>query len=115
MANLLPRSKQIGILNALVEGCSVRSTERMVGVSRETVLSLLVRVGEGCAELLDDTMRDLPCERIEMDEIWAFVQKKQRHVTQDEHESDAAMAAGVAPTLWGMDELLDGALYGLRP
>lgn len=50
MANLLPRSKQIGILNALVEGCSVRSTERMVGVSRETVLSLLVRVGEGCAE-----------------------------------------------------------------
>jgi transposase-like protein len=41
---------------------------------------LLVRVGDGCAALLDERMRDLTCERLEIDELWAFVQKKQRHV-----------------------------------
>src|SRR5437588_6552487 len=80
MANVLPRQKQVAVLSALVEGVSVRSTGRMLDVSRETVLSLLVRVGEGCAALHDRMMRDLPCQRIECDEIWGYVQKKQRHV-----------------------------------
>src|SRR6266850_6356620 len=81
MANILPKTKQVAVLNALAEGVSIRSTERMLDVSRETVLSLLVRVGEGCAALHDRMMRELPCQRIECDEIWGFVQKKQRHVT----------------------------------
>ena len=80
MANHLPRPKQLAILQALTEGCSVRSTERMVGVSRETVLSLLVRVGRGCAVLLDKMMRNLTCERLELDEIWSYVHTKQRHL-----------------------------------
>jgi IS1 family transposase len=80
MSNVLPRSKQLAVLSALVEGVSVRGTERLTGVCREAILSLLVRVGEGCAVLLDETMRDLPCERLEVDELWAFVGKKQRHV-----------------------------------
>ena len=58
----------------------MRGTERLTGVCREAILSLLVRVGEGCANLLDDTMRDLPCKRLEVDELWSVVQKKQRHV-----------------------------------
>lgn len=81
MANILPRDKQIQIIRCLVEGCSVRSTERLVDVSRETVLSLLVRVGEGCAALLDSSLRNLTCCTVQCDEIWAFVGKKQRHVT----------------------------------
>lgn len=80
MANRLPRSKQVAVVNALVEGCSIRSTSRMTGVNRETVGTLLGRLGDGCAALLDDTMRDLPCTRLEIDELWAFVGKKQRHV-----------------------------------
>jgi IS1 family transposase len=87
MSNVLPRSKQIAVLSALVEGVSVRGTERLTGVSREAILSLLVRVGNGCAVLLDERMRDLPCERLEIDELWAFVGKKQRHVKA---EDDAA-------------------------
>jgi IS1 family transposase len=88
MANVLPREKQILVLKCLVEGMSVRGTERLCDVSRETVLSLLVRVGEGCARLLDDMMRNLPCERLELDEIWAFVGKKQKRVriTDDRNE-----------------------------
>jgi IS1 family transposase len=78
---VLPREKQLAVLGALVEGSSVRSTERMTGVHRDTILRLMVRVGNGCSALLDDKMRDLTCTRLELDELWAFVGKKQRHVT----------------------------------
>jgi transposase-like protein len=87
MSNVLPRAKQIAVLNALVEGVSVRGTERLTGVCREAILSLLVRVGNGCAALLNERMRDLACERLEIDELWAFVQKKQRHVRETDDES----------------------------
>src|ERR1700728_4462716 len=87
MANVLPRSKQLAVLNALVEGCSIRSTERMLGIHRDTIMRLGAKVGEGCAVLLDETMRDLPCERLELDELWAFIGKKQRHVTASDDPS----------------------------
>lgn len=87
MANVLPRSKQLAVLSALVEGTSVRSVERMTGVHRDTVIRLMARVGGGCAVLLDETMRDLPCKRLEIDELWAFVQKKERHVTREDDRS----------------------------
>lgn len=87
MANALPREKQIAVVGALVEGCSIRSTERMTGVNRETIGALLSRVGDGCESLLDETMVNLPCERLEIDELWAFVGKKQRHVTQEDDAS----------------------------
>jgi IS1 family transposase len=45
---------------------------------------LLVEVGEGCARLMDEQMRELPCRRIEVDEIWAYVGKKQRHLTRED-------------------------------
>ena len=87
MSNVLHRSQQVAVVNALVEGCSIRSTERMTGVNRETIGTLLVRVGDGCASLLDETMRDLPCARLELDELWAFVGKKQRHVSSSDDAS----------------------------
>lgn len=87
MSNNLPRPKQVAVLNALVEGCSVRSTSRLTGVSIPTVLSLLVRAGEGCERLSDGLMRDLPLTHVECDEIWAFVQKKQRQVTEADDRS----------------------------
>lgn len=87
MANNLSRSKQIAVISALVEGCSLRSTERMTGVNRETIGKLLLAVGDACADLMDRTMRDLPCERLELDELWAFVGKKQRHVTKDDDKA----------------------------
>lgn len=65
----------------------MRSVERMTGVNRETVGTLLLRLGDGCADLLDRTMRDLPCRRLEIDELWAFVGKKQRHVTKMDDRS----------------------------
>jgi IS1 family transposase len=87
MSNVLPRAKQLAVLSSLVEGVSIRGTERLTGVSREAVLSLLVRVGDGCAAVLDAKMRDLPCTRLEIDELWAFVGKKQRHVKETDDAS----------------------------
>ncbi len=87
MANNLSRDKQISVVNALVEGCSIRSTERMTGVNRETIGTLLIRLGDGCADLLDETMRNLDCDRLEIDELWAFVAKKQRHITREDDAS----------------------------
>jgi hypothetical protein len=79
--NRLPLRTRAQIINCLVEGNSIRSTERMTDVHRDTVMKLLVQVGEGCAKIMDTEMRQLPCRRIQVDEIWAYVQKKQRHTT----------------------------------
>jgi IS1 family transposase len=80
MANVLNTDKQITIIGALTEGSSIRSIERMTGVHRDTIMRLGVRVGQGCTHMMDKTMHDLPCTRLETDEIWGFVGKKERNV-----------------------------------
>jgi IS1 family transposase len=87
MANVLRTEKKLAVLNALVEGCSVRSTERMTGVHRDTICRLLATVGNGCSSLLDERMVGLNCQRLEMDELWSYVAKKQRSVRNTDDES----------------------------
>ena len=84
MANNLNTDKQIAIIAALAEGSSIRSIERMTGVHRDTIMRLGVRVGQGCTALMDFKLRDLPCKRLEMDEIWGFVGKKEKHVKPED-------------------------------
>jgi IS1 family transposase len=83
-ANVLSTDKQIGIIGALCEGSSIRSIERTTAVHRDTIMRLGVRVGQGCAALMDARMRNLDCHRLEMDEIWRFIGKKDRHVRPDD-------------------------------
>jgi len=78
----LSKDKQIAVTAALAEGSSIRSIERMTGVHRDTIMRLGVRIGQGCARLLDEKMRGLDCHRIELDEIWGFIGKKIRNVTE---------------------------------
>ena len=78
MANVLKTDRQIAIIGALAEGNSIRSIERMTGIHRDTIMRLGVKVGQGCTAMMDQTMRELPCTRLEMDEIWGFVGKKDR-------------------------------------
>jgi len=84
MANVLNADKQTAIIAALAEGSSIRSIERITGIHRDTIVRLGVKVGQGCAKVLDTTMRNLPCNRLEMDEIWGFVGKKDRNVREGE-------------------------------
>ena len=83
-ANILPREKQIEAIAALTEGVSVRATERLTGVNRGTLLSLGVHVGQGCAALHNRLMRNLNVNRIELDEAWSFVAKKQARLTPED-------------------------------
>lgn len=78
--NRLKTEKQQAVIAALVEGNSIRSTERMTGIHRDTIMRLMVRVGEGCKRIMDEQMRDLECQQLQVDEIWCYCAKKQRHV-----------------------------------
>lgn len=90
--NKLKPERQEAVVRALMEGCSVRAVERLTGVHRDTICRLTVRVGEACDRLHDEVMRNLPCQRIEMDELWAFVRKKQRQVTSDDNPAEVGDA-----------------------
>ena len=83
--NILKSEKQEMIIGGLVEGSSIRSIERMSGVHRDTIMRLLVRVGDTCEEIMDSTMKNLPCKNIEVDEIWSYVGKKQNHLTAQDN------------------------------
>ena len=85
MANVLKREKQERVIAALVEGSSVRSTERMTGVHRDTIIRLMKRVGAGCEVLMDRELRALDCQRVQVDEIWGYVGKKQRQVQPEDN------------------------------
>lgn len=80
MSNTLNIDKQIAIVAALAEGSSIRAIERMTGIHRDTIMRLGVRVGQGCTTMMDGTMRNLHCTRLELDEIWGFVGKKEPNV-----------------------------------
>ena len=57
MANVLKADKKLAVIHQLVEGSSIRSTERLTGVHQDTICRLLVKVGNQCRELLDERMR----------------------------------------------------------
>ncbi|HKO09149.1 MAG TPA: transposase [Alphaproteobacteria bacterium] len=78
--NTLPRDRQIQAIASLCEGVSIRATERLTGIHRDTIMRLGVQVGQGCATLHDRLMRQLHVNRIEIDEIWSYVGKKRQHV-----------------------------------
>lgn len=82
--NRLNLDRRTQVVSALVEGNSIRSTERMTGIHRDTIMRLLVEVGTGCAEIMDEKMRELPCKRVQVDEIWSYVGKKQRHLKPED-------------------------------
>jgi IS1 family transposase len=81
--NKLPVSSRVAILKALTEGCSLRSTARMTGAAYMSVVKLLVDAGKACAEYQHNVMRNLTCQRLELDEIWSFVAMKDKNIPAD--------------------------------
>lgn len=74
-------------LQLLIEGCSVRSAERISGLHRDTILKLLVTAGEQCEKLMGSVIVNVPVKDVECDEIWAFVAKKEKRVRADDDPS----------------------------
>jgi IS1 family transposase len=79
--NRLDSARRAQVLRCLIEGCSIRSTNRLTGVAINTVVKLAVDAGRACADYQDRRMRNLKCERMQVDEIWAFVYAKEKNVT----------------------------------
>ena len=80
----LPMEKARTVAHLLVEGNSIRSTERITGVHHTTILALLERLGEGCTELLRRRVRSVAVTDLQFDEIWTYVFKKQRRLKPKE-------------------------------
>jgi hypothetical protein len=85
--NRLSLARRTQIIGALVEGNSIRSTERMTDTHRDTIMRLMVEVGAGCAALHNEQMRNLSCQRIQCDEIWSYVKVKQANIRSDSFRS----------------------------
>jgi len=81
--NKLNKQKRVQIIKALVEGNSLRATARMCDVAFNTVLKLLPEIGKACADYQDRTFHNLPCKRIQCDEIWSFCYAKEKNVPEE--------------------------------
>lgn len=80
MANVLPAERRLEVLAALVNGTSIRATERMTGVHRDTIGRFAQAIGEGCARLHDRLVRDLTCALVDLDEQHSWCRKRQNKV-----------------------------------
>ena len=78
--NMLPNNKRIQILSMLVEGSSMRSISRIVGVSINTVTKLLLEAGHACEAFHDERVRNVHASKVQCDEIWSFCYAKQKNV-----------------------------------
>lgn len=75
----ISQDRAVLALQLLLEGDSIRSTERIAGMDRNTIMSLIVKAGERCKTLMVSKIVNLPVSDVQADEIWGFVQKKEGH------------------------------------
>src|SRR5712692_4419924 len=80
--NRLPLTRRAQILSMLAEGNSLRATARMADASFNTVVKLMLDVAAACEKYQDETLRNLKCRRLQVDEAWAFVYAKQKNVPE---------------------------------
>lgn len=82
--NKLSTHRKAKILHTLVEGCSIRSTERLTGHHRDTIMRLLQRTGKQAKLVMDTLLRGITVDDMQVDEIWTFVGKKDSKLTSEE-------------------------------
>lgn len=86
--NRLSREKRTQILAALCEGASISATSRQSGASKVTILKLLADIGAVCLDYQRATLVNLPCKRLQCDEVWSFIQAKERNIPPEERGGD---------------------------
>lgn len=87
--NRLSMAKRAQVVMALVEGSSIRSTCRMTGVAKGTILSLLADLGTACAQYHDKHVRGVAAQRIQCDEIWSFCYGKEKNISEEQKAKGA--------------------------
>src|ERR1035438_6729639 len=83
LMNRLSATTREQIINCLIEGCSIRSTVRMTGAAKKTVMRVLVEAGEVCMRYQGEAFHGLDSKRIQVDELWAFIYAKDKNVTPE--------------------------------
>jgi IS1 family transposase len=78
--NKLTTDRRAQILGMMVEGNSIRAIVRMTGASKNTIVKLLEDAGEAFSAYQDRVFHNLPCKRLQLDEIWAYCYAKPRNV-----------------------------------
>ncbi len=86
--NKLPLAKRAQILTLLCEGMSMRSIERTVGCSINTVDKLLQQAGEAALAYHDKHVRGVKATRVQCDEVWSFVHAKAKNVSISSRAGD---------------------------
>jgi IS1 family transposase len=79
MANKLKTEKKVAVISMLAEGSSMASIARITGIHPDTIMRLGVRIGAACKKIMDEKMRNLTCNQIEVDEIWGFIGAKNKN------------------------------------
>jgi transposase-like protein/IS1 family transposase len=85
----IPQEKVVLVLRLLIEGNSIRSTERITNLDRNTIMRLLTLAGEKCEALMGRLIVNVPVRDVECDEIWGFVQKKEGHKGPEEAHDES--------------------------
>jgi transposase-like protein len=67
--NRLDANQRIQVLTCILEGCSIRATVRMTGVSKKAVMRLMVEAGTVAWKFQRSLFRNLNCRRIQVDEL----------------------------------------------
>lgn len=80
----LSQEKIVLALRLLIEGNSLRSTQRITNLDINTIMKILVAAGEKCNQLMGRMIVNIPVKDVECDEIWGFVGKKEKHKTAEE-------------------------------
>lgn len=83
----IDEAKALLAIQLLVEGCSIRSIERITGLAKWTIIRLLLGAGERCLRVMNEKVRNVNLEFVEADEIWGFVKKKEAHKSEEEKDN----------------------------
>lgn len=80
----LREPRGIMAIQLLVEGCSIRTVERITGLHRDATMRLLIAAGERCERLMDELIQDVPVRDVQADELWSFVGKKEKNTKSED-------------------------------
>ncbi len=92
----LPLDKAVQCIQQLIEGSSLRSTQRITGIDINTIMKILVIAGERCEKFLENRIKDVPAKDVECDELWCFVGMKEKtkgkkRLQWDSYEQERSM------------------------
>jgi transposase-like protein/IS1 family transposase len=84
----LEMGRAVSVIQHLIEGCSVRSTERITGVQKKTILALMNHVGNRCKRMMEERLKSVCVNDIQADEVWSFVGCKEKTRIAKNYEPD---------------------------